>query len=152
LTTNVSKTSRKSAAARAADAARSRKYAAENKEQVLANKAAYYQQNRERILTEKAAYRAANKREIYFRNIKNKFGLTKEHFFAMLDEQDGKCDICSEPFVFGEGRRKTACVDHCHETGVIRGLLCGGCNTGIGNLRDDPKLLRRAARYLESCK
>ncbi|MFI0446134.1 endonuclease VII domain-containing protein [Actinomadura sp. 6N118] len=52
-----------------------------------------------------------------------------------------ECPIClSAPAIH---------VDHCHETGEVRGLLCPECNTGMGQLRDDPVTLRRAADYLE---
>ena len=62
----------------------------------------------------------------------------------MVDEQDGRCLICaSEP-----GSIALA-VDHDHETGRVRGLLCRSCNQGLGHFRDDPGLLRRAAIYLE---
>lgn len=47
------------------------------------------------------------------------------------------------------GKPRTLAVDHDHETGCLRGLLCEGCNRGIGLLRDDPDLLRRAADYIE---
>ncbi|MFG2001358.1 endonuclease VII domain-containing protein [Spirillospora sp. NPDC048911] len=51
------------------------------------------------------------------------------------------CPICRSA--------SAAHVDHCHETGAVRGLLCPECNTGMGQLRDDPATLRRAADYLE---
>lgn len=58
------------------------------------------------------------------------FGLTRAEFEALLDSQDGRCAICCrrEP----GGRSNEWHVDHCHETGVVRGLLCAGCNLGLG--------------------
>lgn len=61
---------------------------------------------------------------------------------AMERAQGGRCLLCGEV--------KPLAVDHDHVTGAVRGLLCKGCNTGIGLLREDPMLLRAAARYLES--
>ncbi len=56
--------------------------------------------------------------------------------------QDGKCAICRIV------PSRTMAVDHCHDTGAIRGLLCSNCNTGIGLLRDNPEILARAIIYL----
>ena len=55
-----------------------------------------------------------------------------------------RCAICYSP---PEGKRLLA-QDHCHRTGQLRGFLCMRCNTGLGFFNDDPRLLRRAARYL----
>ena len=80
----------------------------------------------------------------YGRNtVLRKYALTHEAYAAMLTAQDGVCRICRTP-----PRAKHLAVDHCHKTGAIRGLLCGSCNTSIGKLKDDPKLLLRAAQYL----
>lgn len=69
--------------------------------------------------------------------------LTSTEFDRLYEEQKGKCAICSTPM------GKKANVDHCHSTGVVRGLLCRGCNFGLGFFRDDPDRLVRAAQYVE---
>ena len=75
-----------------------------------------------------------------------RYGLTRDDFWKLLEKQGGVCAICgtSEP---GKGRTRM-CVDHCHRTGKVRGLLCGSCNRSIGQLGDDPDILQRAADYL----
>lgn len=75
-----------------------------------------------------------------------RYGLTKEVALELVATQKGLCAICGN---LPEGVRGLH-VDHCHNTGVVRGLLCHGCNTGIGNLKDDPELLERAVKYLRS--
>lgn len=87
--------------------------------------------------------------------LKGQYGLTDMDFHSMMVGQGKKCAICREPF----GDISTVHVDHDHNKGCcgpkkackkcIRGLLCFGCNTGIGKLKDDPVLLRRAADYVE---
>jgi hypothetical protein len=80
-------------------------------------------------------------------NLKKFYGLTQADFDRMLEVQDGRCAIChgDDP----RSRTKQWHIDHNHETGIVRGLLCGPCNTGIGQMQDDPVRLRAAADYLE---
>lgn len=77
--------------------------------------------------------------------LKSKYGTTPEAVDAMLDDQGGACAICriDEP-----GGRGFWNVDHDHDTGRIRGLLCCACNRGIGLLSDDVERLMSAAAYL----
>lgn len=72
-----------------------------------------------------------------------KYGLTKEQYLSMFNEQGGRCAICEKV----ETDRYLA-VDHCHETGKVRKLLCKDCNTSLGKFNDSPDLLRKAAEYL----
>ena len=72
-----------------------------------------------------------------------KYGLSKVDIEKQLKEQDGKCAICS--YIFEDDFR----VDHCHNTKIVRKLLCTNCNTGLGQFKDDPKLMRLAANYVE---
>lgn len=81
-------------------------------------------------------------------NRRYKYGLTDEQYDALLAAQNGACAICGTTEWNG-GKAKSPHVDHCHETGRVRGLLCGGCNNGLGNFGDDPARLRAAADYLE---
>lgn len=79
-------------------------------------------------------------------HLKRTYGLTLEAYDALLKKQNGVCAICQKPCVI-HGRLS---VDHRHTTGQTRGLLCGGCNAGLGRLGDDIALLKRAVAYLES--
>ena len=70
------------------------------------------------------------------------YGISREEYDAMVAAQNGRCLICDEKPMRG------LCVDHCHETKVVRGLLCNNCNVGLGYFDDDPIRLLRAAAYL----
>lgn len=70
-----------------------------------------------------------------------KYNLSEEEFTAFLVQQNGLCAIC------GDQMRRPA-VDHCHEGGQVRGLLCSPCNTGLGHFKDDPIRLQAAINYL----
>ena len=87
------------------------------------------------------------------KHVLSKYSLTQSDYDAMLFEQDCRCAICRRPeTAIYKGSIKRLAVDHCHKTGKIRGLLCSHCNQAIGKLKDSPRLLRKAADYLESSK
>jgi hypothetical protein len=75
-----------------------------------------------------------------------KYGLTETAYNEIAKDQDWKCLICSRRYFKSP---RNLCVDHDHETGKIRGLLCIGCNRGLGYFEDQPERLRKAALYLE---
>jgi len=77
--------------------------------------------------------------------VRRQYGITLAQYEQMLRDQDNKCAICGNEDEV-EGRRLA--VDHCHQNGNIRGLLCGKCNRGIGLFYDNPKLLEKAISYL----
>ena len=79
--------------------------------------------------------------------LKRNWGLTLEEFDQMLAAQRGVCAICSSGVPGGTGRFH---VDHDHATGIIRGLLCSACNTGIGQLKERIDVLERAIDYLKN--
>ena len=66
----------------------------------------------------------------------------------MHEAQKGTCSICDMPISLFE-KGFTASVDHDHETGVIRNLLCKLCNAGLGHFKDSTKLLEKAVQYLK---
>lgn len=83
--------------------------------------------------------------------LKREFGITADDYDSMLESQEYVCKICRKPETRTAPSSGVArlCVDHCHTTGKVRGLLCHGCNTGIGSLRDDIDILMEAIAYLE---
>lgn len=135
-----------------------------NPEARKATLARYYEKNKKKIRAANAAWDKANPeaRRRYYRDWKEKnpekwaasqhknnlkqYGITPEDYDEMHAAQGGVCAICLGDCPTG---RRLA-VDHCHETGSVRGLLCLKCNTGIGKFGDSPELLLAAADYLES--
>jgi Autographiviridae endonuclease VII len=75
------------------------------------------------------------------RKIRKVYGISPEQYAAMLAAQQGGCGICKK-------KDRRLCVDHCHATQLVGGLLCNKCNTGLGCFDDDPELLRAAIAYL----
>lgn len=77
--------------------------------------------------------------------VKRKYGITKEEYFKLLERQSGVCAICGRE---DHEHYDNFAIDHDHETGEIRGLLCRSCNLLVGYAKDDPYLLLSAAEYL----
>lgn len=92
-----------------------------------------------------------NKENKHRWSLAKNYGLTPEDYLAMLESQGGACAICGEAETKEHGRTGTKfrlAVDHCHETGRIRGLLCQVCNRVIGLFQDDTDRHQKAINYL----
>lgn len=87
-------------------------------------------------------YRENNPDKYRSSRLKSLYGVNLEQYKAMAKEQENKCKVCNI-------ETDILCVDHCHETGNIRGLLCKICNKGLGVFKDSPELLRKGASYIE---
>lgn len=85
----------------------------------------------------------------YDRNLRRKYGIGESHYNDILSSQGGCCAVCGSPSN-NEDRQKHLSLDHSHTTGKIRGVLCHNCNHGLGQFKDNPELLRKAAAYLEA--
>jgi Autographiviridae endonuclease VII len=82
----------------------------------------------------------------------NKYDLTIETYNRMLLEQNNICAICHQPETRQsrtKGETARLCIDHCHKTNIIRGLLCHNCNTMIGKAFDNIEILESAINYLK---
>jgi hypothetical protein len=85
-------------------------------------------------------------RDAHFRRT---YGITEEEYNSFVEKQDYKCSICDFK-VTNPDRWGRLVVDHCHESGKIRGFLCQPCNMALGSARDNPTILRKLADYLEN--
>lgn len=80
------------------------------------------------------------------------YNLSYEDYEYMLEKQSNLCAICGRPEVVKskKGNVKELSIDHHHESGRVRGLLCHACNIGLGQFKDDPQLLESAIKYLKN--
>ena len=90
-------------------------------------------------------------------NLKRCYGITLNKYNEMLEKQDGKCATCgtTEPGGRKSGRgggTNVFVVDHCHDTGKVRGLLCHSCNRAMGLLGDNVSVIESMIKYLEEHK
>ena len=136
---------------------RRKRYAedAEYRRKVLAYGRAYHLAHKEEIRARKSRkwktdpqYRAKHyaRRAKWQRKVQLNFdyGISLEDYDILLARQGGACAICRQL------SERPLCVDHCHVTGQVRGLLCRNCNSAIGFYCDDPSLTKAATDYLDA--
>lgn len=124
-----------------------------NKERLATYRKAYFIKNKVRILAYRKEYKQQYKLKYpekhhtatRNRGLRNNFGINLQQYMEILAKQNRQCLICS---ITPEQNGKDLAVDHNHTTGKIRGLLCAGCNVGIGYFKDSPELLQKAIGYL----
>jgi Recombination endonuclease VII len=107
----------------------------EYRARMLQESRAYYEANREKINRSRRRLR-----------LKNRFGISLQDYDALLAKQKGACAICKKKSA------RSLCVDHCHTTGLIRGLLCNKCNRGMGFFEDDAARIRAVIVYLKAAR
>ena len=131
---------------RAKDNARLRASYQAHKEKFRERASAYYQANKESIREQARASRQARKQNNDQSDrsgtLKRLYGISAAEYDALLAKQGGACAICRKR------SKERLCVDHCHLTGTIRGLLCHACNRALGALKDDQASLVAALAYL----
>jgi hypothetical protein len=121
----------------------------EYREQVLEANRRWVERNLDKIAAQKRGrwrtdpdFRAKR----FAATLRSRYGITPDDYYQMLERQHGCCKVCFKPFTAFKTR---LAIDHCHATGTVRGLLCKGCNTGIGFFGDDADRMRRAADHVE---
>lgn len=104
------------------------------------------QEGREQIQRLKDARKLSARKS----TIKKKYGINYDEFMRMLELANHKCEVCGRDVVIEgpRGSANLAHIDHCHDTGRVRGVLCFKCNTGIGALGDTICSVLKAVEYL----
>lgn len=112
-----------------------RKWYLKNRNKELERNKKYYK--RRGYILKKEKYK-----DMRDRILKNRYGISEKEYLELLKKQNNKCAIC------GEVAKKTLDIDHCHTTDKVRGLLCNNCNRGIGHLKENINILKKAIEYL----
>jgi hypothetical protein len=119
----------------------------DNLDQVRAYSRQYHAKHNKHCRRRNSDWKKRNPEKVKAHNLKQ-YGLTYEQYQEMGDACGWRCQICgTHKDETKDGRFH---VDHCHDTQVVRGLLCGLCNRGLGMFSDNPELIRKAADYLEA--
>lgn len=125
------------------------KYKAANKEKVRQQHKEYCERNKEKLKETRKTYAQSERGKEVRRkaHIKYLYKVTPEEYDELLLKQDNVCALCLKPeSIVGN----VLCIDHCHTTGRVRGLLCRLCNSALGKFKDDKEILQRALNYLEN--
>lgn len=125
-----------------------RKHYLANKEKYKANHSKYYLENKEKFaayrtnwIKENASLYKLKERE---RHLISSFGINLDNYQKLLDSQNGVCAICG-----AYPKKRSLHVDHCHNSGRVRGLLCFRCNAILGLCNDNHFALDKASMYLK---
>lgn len=102
----------------------------------------YYKENKSKVLKQARVRYLQHGRN---KDLRSKYGISSTCYEKMWQDQGCKCAICGRE---REEDERHFPVDHCHDTGKVRAILCGSCNRGIGMLQDDPEVVQSAADYL----
>lgn len=97
-------------------------------------------------------YRAVRQESFQGYDLKKNYGMSSDEYAKMHARQSGRCAICKSEesaMIKASGRVRALAVDHCHNKGHVRELLCTKCNTGLGAFGDDTDRLKAAITYLE---
>ena len=131
---------------KACTSARRKRWYAENREREIERVRRWQVDNADRRQAYQEEYKQSGRKRIADRksHLKRTFGLSEVDYERILAQQGGGCAICGRV----PGSRHLH-VDHDHDTGDVRGLLCFACNVAIGHLRDDPMIAVRLIDYLE---
>jgi len=121
---------------------RSREFYKINREEKQAYQRRYREENLEKVRASQRRYREDNPEKVRATYLKCVYGLDLLQYNKLLEKQNGGCAVCG-------GSEKIE-VDHCHQTGVVRGLLCTNCNKSLGGFKDSIQSLRAAIRYLQN--
>jgi len=110
------------------------------------NRETYYKRH-EYYKAQKAQWAREHPEYAQKQALKRRYGMTPDDVKALLESQGGVCALCQKALEWPAEKRTTH-VDHCHDTGRVRGILCNKCNTSIGAGRDKPEFIKRLIAYL----
>tara|TARA_R110002167_G_scaffold75032_1_gene209815 strand:+ start:452 stop:862 length:411 start_codon:yes stop_codon:yes gene_type:complete len=113
-----------------------------NKDKIKVVQKEYYLKNKEHILARVKTWSLNNKDKVKENQLKKRYNLTLDQYNKMLSDQNNSCKVCNIKMTKPN-------VDHCHTTFKVRGLLCNGCNTSLGLLKEDTKIMQKLIEYIK---
>lgn len=127
-------------------AEKQRAYHAGNREYIAERSAKWREANRETLAVKKRKYAAENRDHAADYKRERNYGVTRLQYDEMVALGGDGCWVCGKTNLSG----RQLAVDHDHETGTVRGLLCSNCNSGLGKIGDSLAAVLRMAQYLQT--
>ena len=128
-----------------------RAYYLRNRDKIIARAKRYYEAHKDQVRASVKKYNTKNpeRKRLNDRRswLRRKYGVSVEQYNTLLEIQNGRCSICGRS---ASDNGKLLAVDHAHQTGLVRGLLCNDCNSGLGFFHERQDLLMEAMTYLEN--
>lgn len=130
---------------------RVKKYKELNLDKIKATYKKYTVKNKSKILIKIKNWKKLNKDRVkihqHNKHLKQKYGITRTKFLELCALQSNKCAICGS-----DNKGRSLCVDHNHNTKKIREMLCTSCNAGLGNFKENIKIIQKALDYINKHK
>ena len=126
------------------DSDESKKSWAKNKEKEQIRKKAFYEKNKSKIFMTTNKWRSQHPEQRKLYAAKGKYNLSNEQYKQLMSINN--CEICKCDLSITKHKH----IDHCHETGKVRGVLCSKCNLGLGHFKDNITNLEKAIDYLKN--
>ena len=123
---------------------RRKEYRQNNKKKIAERDKQYRLKNKDKYRAKSAEWYKANKDRAKNYHFLRRYNISLDDYNRMMIEQDGKCWTCSV-----KAEDEVLVVDHNHLTGEVRGLLCSGCNTAIGLLKESQETIAKVSKYLQ---
>ena len=120
------------------------------KDKIKENNRKQYYKNPELSKEKARQYRIKNRDLIALRAKLKRYNITEDYYYGLLTKQKNRCPGCGISLKSLDPR--LVHTEHCHSTGVVRGVTCGPCNTALGAVKDNKKTLKNLIIYLENAK
>lgn len=125
-----------------------KKWRDKNKEKISQIQKNYYMKNTEKVRTNNKRWKVNNPVKMRANHLKREYNISLEDYDKLLQKQESRCAICKIHKDELKNGKINLDVDHCHETGKVRGLLCPNCNKALGLFRDNPDIIKSTLEYL----
>lgn len=125
-------------------------YRGKHKEKIKKQQIIYRKGHKVELSEQRKKWKRDNPEKVKNQRFKLTYGITYEDYLEILRGQENRCGICLEEFkdFYKFPDLRSPCIDHCHSKKEVRGVLCRGCNSGMGFLNDSPSLLKAALLWL----